>query len=411
MDYLEFASGAAIPNGTGILFLASRDDGDAYREEFSRSGVAEFLGDVLRRVRLVAQIEAAANIARLQLPVLARQPTRVGEAPPETHALAARAALGLSASEPITSLCNLVRSHGVLLLWKSSDSPLVWLRGASLREPIATIVVAEPYRLDAQSATRSRFTLAHELGHLLFDHYRGKSPVMYSPGEGVRFRAFTDFDAIENEADAFAACFLAPAGAVRALIDGRDPTAESTIALVGRHFGVGREVALNRLSHSRSITTNQRLEIDQRDKYVFQRYTPDILGDIPKQEDVGINAGELRRCVVVGVERGMIGRAFAHDLLQVPYEESLGAPPGGSPIEPLWDSSRVALARADQIMADISSSLTAVSAVPRDGGHWCVRLTLHAGDPQERDEWIELDERFSPVTASRPDLVPPAQSA
>jgi len=65
------------------------------------------------------------------------------------------------------------------------------------------------------------------------------------------------------------------------------------------------------------------------------------------------------------------------------------------------------MARADQAMASVSSQLTAVGATTRDGGGWRVRLTRYAGDPSERDEWIDLDEHLSPVAASRPDLLPP----
>lgn len=114
---------------------------------------------------------------------------------PVTAAHICRSSLGLSPDVPIPNLVNAIERSGVLVLGlpvetDKIDAFSVWA-GANANKPVIAVITNRP-------ADRMRFSIAHELGHL----------VMHYP---IRVR----LEAAEREAHAFAAELLLPEAAMR----------------------------------------------------------------------------------------------------------------------------------------------------------------------------------------------------
>lgn len=78
---------------------------------------------------------------------------------------------------------------------------------------------------------RQRFSLAHELGHILEDDFTHDVALVHQNG------------AVESKANGFARHLLAPLAGVRALADHSEGNKERTVAEVVRHFRVSPHVA------------------------------------------------------------------------------------------------------------------------------------------------------------------------
>ena len=144
---------------------------------------------------------------------------------PEIAATALRALWGRG-EEALPNLIQLSESHGVRVMSlppaaKTVDAFSFWLDG-------------RPYVFlsTEKSAERSRFDLAHELGHLVM-HSRHVSPTEASTRE------------IEREADAFASALLMPRRAVLP-VAGREPALPQILALRS-HFRVSAMAMTRRL--------------------------------------------------------------------------------------------------------------------------------------------------------------------
>src|SRR3954468_1697896 len=145
----------------------------------------------------------------------------------------ARERLGLDDASPVPCIVGIVEERAGLpvivgalpdgfagALWRNGVGSIVWVNGA-------------------QSVTRQRFTVAHDLGHWCCDH--GSTPIdtdAMITGQAGDYR--------EVQANAFAAQFLAPAAGVRELVD-RDPNLEEVVALAAR-FGISPVAAVFRCS-------------------------------------------------------------------------------------------------------------------------------------------------------------------
>ena len=94
---------------------------------------------------------------------------------------------------------------------KVERAPLDGISGETRLEP-------DGYRIRVNSTDgekRQRFTLAHELGHVLLGHVSASAPVLRDPkAKGTPVA----FDAHERDANLFAASVLMPGDAVRAAI-------------------------------------------------------------------------------------------------------------------------------------------------------------------------------------------------
>ncbi len=272
-------------------------------------------GEVLLVARLVKQIEAACEITRAQLPTIARSSATVDMHPAEGDAQRAREALGIG-DEPIVSMRAVLERHGVLIVWTDEDEVPETLEGLSLLGPIPTILAN--LRHGREKHWHTRMTLAHELGHLLFDHLRRGVALTHSPRIG-HTPALPGIADIERDANAFAACLLAPASLVRRQVGSHAPYSDAAVVAVGRGLGVGRTVAINRIQHVFGLSANERSDMEQR----VTRY--DALGreDIPRASEVGIRRGVLRQRVVEALNRGLLSRERAWSLLKLAPEESL----------------------------------------------------------------------------------------
>ncbi|MDR0945120.1 MAG: ImmA/IrrE family metallo-endopeptidase [Bifidobacteriaceae bacterium] len=129
---------------------------------------------------------------------------------PELGATTLRALWGLG-DGPLPNLLQLSEAKGVRVL----SLP----RGPDAVDAFSTWVDGTPYVFLSlmKSAERSRFDLAHELGHLVM--HRGVTDPI-----GDRSRS------LEDQANQFASAFLMPAGAFKAAV-GRQPTIHQILAV------------------------------------------------------------------------------------------------------------------------------------------------------------------------------------
>jgi len=153
---------------------------------------------------------------------------------PRQAAKTLRNAWGLHDDAPVPNLVQLAEAHGVRVMGlphgtDDVDAFSLWHEGA----PYVFLSLSK-------TAERSRFDLAHELGHLLLHSYE-------SPLTGERT------DRIEREADAFAAVFLMPQNAVRRALR-TDPSAQDVIEAKA-HFKVSA-MALNRSARDAGVMSD-----------------------------------------------------------------------------------------------------------------------------------------------------------
>lgn len=108
----------------------------------------------------------------------------------------------------------------------------------------------------SQSESRRRFTLAHELGHIIIDHqwdpFTKERPKKVD-ADGVISVLYRDKDKVEDtediferRANEFAGAFLMPQSLVEELV-GLDDSKEEKINSVSKQFGVTVKAAENRL--------------------------------------------------------------------------------------------------------------------------------------------------------------------
>ncbi len=110
-----------------------------------------------------------------------------------------RRTLGLKPSEPVRDICSLLEKHGIIIV--ELDNVTEKFDGASIRTDGGTpvIIINKKFPND-----RKRFTIAHELGHLIM-HVLGGFPIP----------DYRDSKERESEADRFASEFLMPGEEIR----------------------------------------------------------------------------------------------------------------------------------------------------------------------------------------------------
>jgi Zn-dependent peptidase ImmA (M78 family) len=154
----------------------------------------------LQRERLLVRLELLSEVLQqvethVRLPAVAIPAADVEEGDDdavEAAAAAVRAAWGLSGG-PIENVVRLLESKGVLVV-----RPLI---GTGDVDAFSTWAAGRPVVIlssDKDDAARSRFDAAHELGHLVMHHDA-------APGH----------QAVERQAQRFAAAFLMPADVIR----------------------------------------------------------------------------------------------------------------------------------------------------------------------------------------------------
>jgi Zn-dependent peptidase ImmA (M78 family)/transcriptional regulator with XRE-family HTH domain len=157
-----------------------------------------------------------------------RLPRLTGD--PVAAAALTRQVLGLAPDQPIGPLIRILERHGVWVLaipvpLPRRDACSAWAGGDGAR-PV--IVVAA-----TSAGDRRRFSVAHEVGHLVLHHTPEGAP-----------------HALERQADAFAEAFLLPAAAMRAALV--PPITLTTLADLKARWGVSLQ-ALIRRAHTLEI--------------------------------------------------------------------------------------------------------------------------------------------------------------
>jgi Zn-dependent peptidase ImmA (M78 family)/transcriptional regulator with XRE-family HTH domain len=176
---------------------------------------------------LMASMAAQADYPAPRLPRLADDPVAA--------ASVSRQALGLPPDRPIGPLIRTLERHGVWVLaipvpLPRRDACSAWAGGDGARPVIVVAATA--------AGDRRRFSVAHEVGHLVLHHTPEGTP-----------------HALEQQADAFAEAFLLPAAAIReALVL---PITLTTLADLKARWGVSLQALIRRALTLDLITPNQ----------------------------------------------------------------------------------------------------------------------------------------------------------
>jgi Zn-dependent peptidase ImmA (M78 family)/transcriptional regulator with XRE-family HTH domain len=173
---------------------------------------------------LMATMVAQTEYPAPRLPRLDRDPVAA--------AAVTRQALGLPPDQPIGPLIRTLERHGVWVLaipmpLPRRDACSAWAGGDGATPVI--VVAATP------AGDRRRFSVAHELGHLVLHHTPEGTP-----------------HALEQQADAFAEAFLLPSAAMRAELV--PPITLTTLADLKVRWGVSLQ-ALIRRAHTLDLLT------------------------------------------------------------------------------------------------------------------------------------------------------------
>ena len=269
------------------------------------------LGEFQRTVRNVDSMEQVLGNNRVPLPRFKGSTRNEGGPRGEELADRVRKELNLEV-EPIVSMRQIVEStFGIVVVWVTTEHLDASIDGASTSWPRPAMLVN---LLEANRYPwRARTTLAHELCHLLFDHHSARS-TLYSPARlagGPPRPVPNTLAELETVARAFSACFLAPSGGVLRAVGTADPSSEEAIRTVGETYGVGREVAINRLSHVFRLPSQQRVAMMDRAPV---HYTADFSGDDVVTVD-GFRGDPLRTLVHRALAIGKIRPATARHIL------------------------------------------------------------------------------------------------
>jgi Zn-dependent peptidase ImmA (M78 family) len=154
---------------------------------------------------------------------------------PRRDARLVRRALGFSSDEPITNLIRSIEKTGVFViaLWLEVDEHDAFSVWAKAEQPKPVLVVSS-----GKSGDRLRFSLSHELGHLVL--HRGIV-------SGTKMH--------ERQADTFASELLMPAHAMKTEMI--PPLNLTKLADLKARWGVSMQALLMRALHLEIITTRQ----------------------------------------------------------------------------------------------------------------------------------------------------------
>lgn len=252
----QSAIGHLERNGSQLLFQPSDELVEAIafqtgfpRQFFRQESAPEFpLGSLLyrkkstlksqdkHRLHQLARLlyEIAEKMSKRVTNIQLKLPRVINESPVIAARLA-RAELGLSPDTPVKNLLNQLEKNGVLVLAlpytiDEHESFSLWADSLP-RRPVVVIS-------DGKPGDRQRFTLAHELGHLIMH---------YSFPEGLK--------KIEDEADQFASEFLLPEDAMRREITA--PVTLTSLAELKPRWGVSIAALTMRAKELEIITERQ----------------------------------------------------------------------------------------------------------------------------------------------------------
>jgi Zn-dependent peptidase ImmA (M78 family)/transcriptional regulator with XRE-family HTH domain len=297
-------------DATPALALAARLDQNG-ASATHQSGVAR----AKQRARQI--LEAADLLARLTGPLPAgvgltvdtpapRSPHRHGEA----LAAGARDALGLGPHAPVADLAALLEQRlGAHVAFEELG---IGTHGLCATTPGATVVLIN----SDDSYGRQRFTLAHELGHLLVGDLLGEVEVTVS---GTKNNS-------EKRADSFAAHFLLPDSAAQAYVAGREVTA-AVVGEIVHYFGVSLEAACWRL-HNAGLIDKRRLAALQRAGLREVSAAAGLLDELTRmrsQRGAQTAPRRLLSQAVAAYEQGTVGIGLVADVTGTDDPEELRA--------------------------------------------------------------------------------------
>ncbi len=376
----DLLDGQAGRSPLSILLRSSLQDQAIQLQEIVAIELHDGLGEFLRVVRDIADLEALLSLTAAPLPKLSPLPSRPGEHPGEVLARTLRAHLHLGI-EPAPSMRTIVeRELGIRVVWVTEDHLDRSVDGACTLEPRPAVLVnlLEPERFP----WRTRTTLAHELCHLLFDEEMQTRRALLSPhGRGV---ADLRLERVEQRARAFAACFLAPAEGVRRAVGSADPTSEEAIRIVGSTFGVGRTVVINRLQHVFGLSDDQRRAMAMR---ADQRYEGHFEGD-SVTEPLGYRGGALCSLTRDALLAKKISRTRARRLIGLTPADALPFPElDPTVLAPLVTAAEQMRRRADVLLSRMSEGSLLAASAELEGDTWRVTVIgggVGAREPAER---------------------------
>jgi Zn-dependent peptidase ImmA (M78 family) len=221
----------------------------------------------------------------------------------------ARQALGRDATAPIASMRQLLEAAGVLVLFADEEELDRRIIGVSLSHPLPAVLVRS-----SRHPWVIRMTLAHELGHLLYHRAEGLA-VNQDPHTG----ASEILGESERQADAFAAAFLVPSLGLQERLQGTRPDSSEAVQAIGAQFGVGWEVAVNRIVDCFNLgeSVRRRLLTERRSwRFAF----PD---DVVAERDIGIVNGTVRNLVAKLHAAGRVSTVKARAILDLSDTETV----------------------------------------------------------------------------------------
>lgn len=240
----ELALSIAIHTGFPLSFLNQDSP-----EDFPVGSHLLFRARASMSARQKAQVHRYAQTIFECSSKLSRRVTsispRIPQLPSESPVMAAdvtRSALGLSPDTPIADLLFSVEKAGVVILSLPISQPNIdafslWA-GPNQEKPIISILPQMP-------GDRLRFSVAHELGHL----------VLHRTLKG-------EFPELEREANEFTGSFLLPEGPMREELD--PPITLSTLAQLKPRWGVSIQSLIMRASELGILNERQK-------RYLFQQ--------------------------------------------------------------------------------------------------------------------------------------------
>jgi Zn-dependent peptidase ImmA (M78 family) len=344
------------------------------------------LGEFQRTVRDIAELESLLGIKGDRVPQIPRSTESSGGARGEELADRVRKHLELDL-EPIPSMRKLIEETlGIAVIWVSAEHLDPSVDGASTNwsRPaiMANLLEANRY------PWRARTTLAHELCHVLFDY--AQRGTLFSParriwplGGQARGPALpAPLLEIETVARAFSACFLAPTAGVRRAVGKMDPLSEQAIHRVGETYGVGRQVAINRLSKVFHLSREHRSTMESRSP---EPYFADFSGDEVAMVD-GFRGDPLRSLVRRALVAGKIRPARARQALALGANDPLPFPELGELAAPAIPRSETIRRIAQAVLRERypDEDLEALRVLEEDGAFRVVIYDGGVGSTEQR---------------------------
>ena len=229
----------------------------------------------------------------------------------------ARNYFGISENTPVRGLDHLITERlGVVVVQVQCAAKFA---GAAIANNDSR-GIALNLRADEGNVWFRRTTLAHELGHIMFDTTQDMKSLRVDRGEASVRDSRTFEDDVEARANAFAAEFLAPQKAVRALYEntkvGRD-----NVDNLCEFFGVGPVVIKRQLTNPSSSGLQFEKLTSSRGLRPSDEWKAEVSGTADYfsfDETPAVRTGKFAKLVAEAVDKHIISNQTAHEYLKLP---------------------------------------------------------------------------------------------